>query len=287
MKKRRQSPADTRTQDSEQLGLFAYEIDEDPLETPITNHAGLPAVLETFRVLGGREAVERSIRLKERKRGFAEADLVEAFIALLAAGGECPEDFETLRADVGLAQLLGGPLPSRSPARQFLYAFHDEALMDARPAREEQAAWVPEESAPLSGLDRVNRTLVRETAAQEEEGCACATLDMAASIIESHKREAYKHYEGGRGYQRDRGVGGEGLIVATSSATGTWGGSDPLSVVARGFAALAGAGEPRTRFGGTARATKKKKSPELAARSGATGGTRRGDHVCGERGHVG
>ena len=105
MKKRRQSPADTRTQDSEQLGLFAYEIDEDPLETPVTNHAGLPAVLETFRVLGGREAVERCIRLKQRERGFGEADLVEAFIALLAAGGECPEDFETLRADVGLAQL--------------------------------------------------------------------------------------------------------------------------------------------------------------------------------------
>lgn len=240
MKKRRQSPPSSGTQDSDQLGLFAYEIDEVPLETPITNHAGLPAVLETFRVLGGREAVERCIRLKERKRGFGEADLVEAFIALLAAGGECPEDFETLRADVGLTQLLGGALPSRSPARQFLYGFHDEALMEQRPVREEQAAWVPAESAPLSGLDRVNRTVVRETAAQGEEGCASATLDMDASIIESHKREAYKHYEGGRGYQPEIVVWSErDLIVADEFRDGNVpAGRDPLSVVRRGFAAL-------------------------------------------------
>lgn len=240
MEKRRQSAKSSRTQDSERLGLFAYEIDENPLDAPVTSHAGLPMVLETFRVLGGREAVDRCIRLKERKRGFCEADQVEAFIALLAAGGDCPEDFETLRADAGLAQLLEGPLPSRSPARQFLYGFHDETLMDERPAREEQAAWVAQESAPLTGLDRVNRTLVQETAAQGEHGCACATLDMDASIIESHKREAYKHYEGGRGYQPEIVVWAErDLIVADEFRDGNVpAGRDPLSVVRRGFAAL-------------------------------------------------
>ena len=36
----------------DQLSLLDYEIDETPLAAPVTSHAGLPAVLEVFRVLG-------------------------------------------------------------------------------------------------------------------------------------------------------------------------------------------------------------------------------------------
>ena len=76
----------------DQLGLFGYEIDEEPLEAPVTSYAGLPAIVETLRVLGGSEAVGRHVRVKERKGGFSEVDYVEAFVALLAAGGGCPGD---------------------------------------------------------------------------------------------------------------------------------------------------------------------------------------------------
>ena len=236
MKKHHPSP-DT---DVEQQGLFAYEIDEEPLAAPVTSYAGIPAVLETFRILGGREAVDRHLHLKERKRGFREADQVEAYIALLAAGGDCPEDFEVLRGDSGLRELLGGTLPSRSPARQFLYGFHDESLLAQRPEREEQAAWVPEESEALVGLDHVNRTVVRGMAACAEDGCVRATLDMDASVIDSHKREAYWHYEGERGYQPEIVVWAErDLIVADEFRDGNVpAGMDPLSVVRRAFAAL-------------------------------------------------
>jgi hypothetical protein len=43
-----------------------------------------------------------------------------------AAGGECLDDFERLRADPGLGELLGHEVPSPEAARKFLYAFHEE-----------------------------------------------------------------------------------------------------------------------------------------------------------------
>lgn len=229
-----------REEESDQLGLFAYDIDEEPLDAPITSYAGVPAVVEMFRMLGGREAAGQHLHVKERKRGFREADHVEAFIALLTAGGDCPEDFEILRGDSGLAALLGAPLPSRSPARQFLYGFHEEALMEQRPERGAQAAWVAPEGPALAGLDEVNRRVTREAALHGDGPSMDATLDMDASIIESHKREAYWHYEGGRGYQPEIVVWAErDLIVADEFRDGNVpAGMDPLAVVRRGFAAL-------------------------------------------------
>ena len=180
---------------------------------------------------------------KERRRGFTDVALTEAFVALLAAGADCPEDFEVLRGDPGLPELLRGSLPSRSPARQFLYGFHDEELMQGRPEQEEQASWVPPESAALRGLGKVNEALVHGAAEHGADECRRATLDMDASIIESHKREAYWHYDGGRGYQPEVVLWVEqDLIVADEFRDGNVpAGKDPLSVVRRGSAAL-----PRT-----------------------------------------
>jgi hypothetical protein len=63
----------------------------------------------------------------------------------------------------------------------------------------EQIAFIPEEADALAGLGEVNRELVREL------GRRCpdqriATVDQDATIIESHKQEALRTYEGERGY---------------------------------------------------------------------------------------
>ena len=63
-----------------------------------------------------------------------------------------------------------------------------------------QIAYIPEESAALQGLGRVNRSLVQELGSR----CAeqrIATVDQDATIIESRKQEALRTYEGERGYQ--------------------------------------------------------------------------------------
>ena len=74
-------------------------------------------------------------------------------------------------------------------------------------------AWVPEPTAPLKGLGRVNRQLVRRV--QDERRETVATLDIDATLIESAKREALWCYEGYRAYQPIVALWAElGLVIA-------------------------------------------------------------------------
>jgi len=127
---------------------------------------------------------------------------VESFVVLQAAGGECLDDFQRLREDRGLKELIGHELPSPSAALQFLYQFHEEEKIEEakrrRPPKEE--AYIPEENEALQGLGQVNRDLLQVL------GRRCpdqkiATVDLDATIIESRKREALPTYEGECGYQ--------------------------------------------------------------------------------------
>ena len=72
---------------------------------------------------------------------------------ILSACGETP----------GLAEMIGHELPSPRAALEFLYAFHqEEKIAEAQQRRlPEQIAYIPEETAPLEGLGRVNRDLVQ------------------------------------------------------------------------------------------------------------------------------
>jgi hypothetical protein len=77
-------------------------------------------------------------------------------------------------------------------------------LEKQRPARAVQKSFIFPSSQPISGLQRVQSGLVRHIAKlYEKQGQPqrIATVDQDATIIESHKRAAYCHYEDGRGYQ--------------------------------------------------------------------------------------
>ena len=54
----------------------------------------------------------------------------ESFLILNAAGGDCLEDFERLREDAGLGEMIGHPIPSPEMARQFLDPFHAAELIE-------------------------------------------------------------------------------------------------------------------------------------------------------------
>jgi len=64
--------------------------------------------MRSFGVAG---SVQRHLRIKQRSRGF-EVSIAESFLVLNASGGECLDDFERLREDAGLAEMLGGELPT-------------------------------------------------------------------------------------------------------------------------------------------------------------------------------
>lgn len=162
----------------------------------LTARAGLTLVSETMLALGLDDVVATALQLRERDRGYTEFDKLQALVLVQAAGGECVEDVRVLASDRGLVRLLGRPLPSPDALHDFLAAFHDEGLLAQRPAA---GAWIPGEPPALQALATVNTTVVARAATALPS--ARATLDLDATVIESHKRDALPHYKGGRGYQ--------------------------------------------------------------------------------------
>jgi len=179
-----------------------FEFDPKPAEEILTAWGGIPLVVQAFRSLGLPGSVKQHLAVKERQRGYDEATFVENFVGLNAVGGECLDDFERLRVDPGLGELLGHEVPSPEAARKFLYAFHEEEkIQQAKQQRlPDQIAYIPSESEPLEGLRKVNQDLIRRLGERCPEQ-KIATVDQDTTIIESRKQEALHTYEGPRGYQ--------------------------------------------------------------------------------------
>lgn len=218
-----------------------FEIDPEPLRETLTALGGIPLVVQTFRSLGLPDSVKQQVRVKERQRGYDEATFVESFVILNAAGGECLEDFERLRQDPGLAELIGHGLPSPEAARKFLYAFHEESKIEEAQQRRlpGEIAYIPDETEPLEGLGRANRDLVQRFG----ERCPdqrIATVDQDATIMESRKQQALPTYEGPRGYQPMLAVWAEtNMVLADQFRDGNVPAQmEPLEVAQRAFAAL-------------------------------------------------
>jgi hypothetical protein len=201
----------------------------------LTARAGLTLVAETLMALEMEEVVGRHLRVRTRQRGFDEFEKVQAILLVLAAGGESVEDVSVLARDEGLQRLLGRGMPSPDALHDFLRAFHDAPQMEARPA---EGAWIPEENEALRALHAVNVELVRR--AVQGEAPKKATLDLDATVIESHKREALPHYKGGRGYQPTAVVWAEqDLVVADQYRDGNVpAGMRTLEVAERALAVL-------------------------------------------------
>ena len=177
-------------------GLLPYVLKAARCPMDLTAQAGLVLVAETMMALGMEEVVQSELHLRRRQRGYTEADKLLALVLLLAAGGECVEDVRVLQSDPALWRLLDRSVPSADALSTFLLRFHDETQMKKRP---EQGAWIAKENEALQALGRVHRELVRRSVCTQRP--RKATLDLDATILESHKREAKAHYQGGRGYQ--------------------------------------------------------------------------------------
>jgi hypothetical protein len=180
---------------AEKEGLLPFKLIEDESGEALTSYGGLPLVVETCEALELARLVKQHVRIKQRQRGYSEAQYVQSVIAMIAVGGDCLEDIERLRSDAGLKLLLG-EMPSAEAVRFFLYGFHDERLLEARPG---QRAFIATETEPLAGLWEVNRELVLKASRKEE--AKEATIDQDATVVESHKEQSQMTYLGERGYQ--------------------------------------------------------------------------------------
>jgi hypothetical protein len=163
----------------------------------VSAHAGVALLLETGRRSGVIPAADRVMPAKVNPKGLGQAQMVESFVLLSALGGECVDDFGTLRADRGLASMVGYEFPAPSTARSFLERFHDESALAERPR---QGSFIPRESAHLEGLAELVRWSVGAYVSAQRPGREL-TMDVDAHLVESSKREALPTYEGYRGYQ--------------------------------------------------------------------------------------
>jgi hypothetical protein len=172
-----------------------FELDVRAETGRLTAHAGVPLLIEAFRMSGAAAVVDEQVLIKRRKRGLTPAQLVEGLFSLWAAGGERCDDLAALREDSALALLLGHGLPAPQTARDFLEAF-DEA---APPLWQGETCHVQGEGERLQGLAKASRRLIGFL--QERRPQAVATLDVDATILESQKRAARWTYDGRTGFQ--------------------------------------------------------------------------------------
>jgi Transposase DDE domain group 1 len=213
-----------------------FEIDAE-LETGlITGHAGVPGLIEAFRLTGTAAVIDREVKLKQRQRGLSASEMVESLLAMWAAGGERAEDLDTFREDKALAVLLGHALPAAQTARDFLAQFHAEDL----PLLQDGKSSVAAETAPLVGLATANAELILDL--QCRRPVKTATLDVDATVIACDKRAAKRAYDGHRGYQPVLALWAEqDVIVADEFRDGNVpAGSGNRRVVEKAIAALPG-----------------------------------------------
>jgi len=175
--------------------FLPFHLIEDTSKVLLTSFGGLPLVMEAFRALGLPQAVKTHLPLLQRPGKYREADYVESFVSVFAAGGDCVDDFEILRQDEGLKK-LGLRVPSPEAVRHFLNAFHEEELLQGRLPHQ---AFIPEETEWLEGLAAVQRDLMKKATLKEQPWKA--TIDLDATVIESHKQQAYWTYLEQKGYQ--------------------------------------------------------------------------------------
>lgn len=193
---------------------FHYEIDGK--DSGMTAFAGLPIFLDLIKVSGMHKAIRRHVQLAGQQ-GWLDMQMLLALVFLNLAGGDCVEDIERMEADAGLALLMREierglltrkerqsltrrwrktrtrSFPSPGSLRSWLEGFHDADTMERQSMG---SAHIPDAGSALRGLWAVQAQLVAFL--QTHARCKTATLDMDATLIETHKRTAlfsYKHFK--------------------------------------------------------------------------------------------
>lgn len=175
---------------------FGFKVEQDDQADHLTSHAGLPLIIEAGRALGIAGIVKRCFEWSA-SADYGPLQLIEGFVSAIAAGAKSIADVAFLGHDGGLRRLTKQTAyPSEKTFWRFLVDAHE---LPEWSGGEKGRAVLPPESRRLIGLGKTNREIVNNT--QERLRLKQATIDLDATILESHKRDALAHYDSGRGYQ--------------------------------------------------------------------------------------
>jgi len=173
-----------------------------------TPWAGASLLVELFRRSGVDTVTNKVLPAKGSAKGLKQGQTVESFILLSALGGDCVEDMQRLRGDVGLSGILGYLPPAPETARQWLDRFHDESLMVA-PL---QGSFIPPESRSLSALKEVKRRTILAYIEAVHPGWD-VTLDVDVQLTETTKAGAQYCYKGGKAFGSAKVCWAETMLV--------------------------------------------------------------------------
>lgn len=213
-----------------------FKLQRDDRPRGLTSYAGLPLLVETARALGVPSLVEKHLGKAVNSQAYSPWEVILESVSAIAVGAKSVEDVALLSRDGGFLELTEqSRLASKSTVLRFLYDAHE---LPTWQGGREGSAVVPPESKTLRGLAQVNQEVVE--AVQERLQEPTATVDLDATIIESHKDETLAHYDGGRGYQPYVAVWAEtGLVLADEFRDGNVGAStNARAQVKKAFGAL-------------------------------------------------
>jgi hypothetical protein len=200
-------------------GALAFQYEAETTASGVTSLGGLPVYLDLIKASGLACAIKKHVRVSGGQ-GWLDLQMILALIFLNLAGGDGLEDLERLEQDAGFAEVMREvergllsraerrslrgrwrkprrrALPSPSSMAEWLARFHDPA---AERRREPGAAFIPAMTEQIGSLWRVNQSLLGFLQRRRRE--SVATLDMDATLIETHKREALHCYKGFKAYQ--------------------------------------------------------------------------------------
>jgi hypothetical protein len=199
-------------------GVLGFQYQADRSSGGLTALAGLPLYLDLIEATGLGAAIRQHVHVAG-SQGWLDIQMVLALIFLNLAGGDCVEDLERLEQDSGFAAILRAierevlsdaerrllkkrwrrsrerTVPSPSAASAWLERFHDPTTPKAIAG----TAVIPAVTEQLRGLWQVNQALLG--CIQAHQPATVATLDMDATLIETHKRDALHCYKGFKAYQ--------------------------------------------------------------------------------------
>ena len=209
-------------------GALPFQYAEENTSTGMTTLSGLPAYVDMAEVSGLVESVRTHMNVKKGAQGWTDAQMVTSLILLNTAGGESVDDprssrgqaLRILESDDGLGRVMQSAethgmrrgerrahqrrwrkqrrrsVPSPSAVFRYLGEFHDPSEEDRRRPHK---AFIPQANPALRGLWKVNADMVKFV--QRHSGHKKATLDMDATLIETHKKEALYCYKKYQAYQ--------------------------------------------------------------------------------------
>lgn len=201
-------------------GVLPFKYEEEKKDFCTTSLSGSLLFLDLLHKMGFFKIVGDNLKAKSGKQGWSDFQCLQSLILLNLCGGDCVDDVKYMEADDGLRKVMKhmelrsafgrhrrklkhqwrsgkkNAFPSPSSLFRYLFLFHNQCEEEYRKSH---TAFIPRANRHLLGLSGINQAMLEFLQLNNPQ--KIATIDMDATIVESHKDEALYSYKKIKGYQ--------------------------------------------------------------------------------------